>query len=72
MNDSVQAHLHGGPLDGTVRPAPVETDGRPAELIEFDHRGDGGIWYVEYRRVRDSDQGWHFEATGNEERADEE
>jgi hypothetical protein len=70
--DTTKVHLHGGPLDGAVRPAPADPDGTPAERAQFEHQVDGAVWYVEYRRARHTENGWHFEATGNEERADEE
>ncbi|HEX5595727.1 MAG TPA: hypothetical protein VFX61_06875 [Micromonosporaceae bacterium] len=70
--DKVSVHLHGGPLDGTVRPAPVGPDGMPPELTEFDHDAEGGRWYLEYRRDRQGADGWHFQATGIEQKADEE
>ncbi|MFS8477973.1 MAG: hypothetical protein FWJ93_03205 [Micromonosporaceae bacterium] len=68
---STNVHLHGGPLDGTVRPVPVGPDGQPAERIEIDHHSDGR-WYIEYERARHGEDGWHFQATGIEQRADEE
>ena len=70
--DNVRVRLHGGPLDGTVQLAPAGPDGQPAERAEFDHNAGGGLWYIEYQRVRQGEDGWHFEATGNEQRADEE
>ncbi|HEX3732846.1 MAG TPA: hypothetical protein VHU91_08005 [Mycobacteriales bacterium] len=44
----------------------------PPEVMEFDHEADGGTWYAEYRRMGQDDAGWHYGATGNAERADEE
>lgn len=69
---TASVRLHGGPLDGMVRPAPTGPDGQPVERAEFDHRAEGGLWYVEYERARQGADGWHFEATGNQQRADEE
>ncbi|MER6590673.1 hypothetical protein ABT214_02125 [Micromonospora purpureochromogenes] len=62
------AHLHGGPLDGVDRQLAGATD----ELVEFTHESRDGTWYVEYRRVRRDDDGWHYEATGGMEKQDEE
>ncbi|HEX6969307.1 MAG TPA: hypothetical protein VF174_10925 [Micromonosporaceae bacterium] len=71
--ETTQVRLHGGPLDGSVRTAPVGPDGRPAERAEFDHEPTGdGLWYVEYQRERLDDDGWHYQATGIQQRADEE
>ena len=56
---STNVHLHGGPLDGTVRPVPVGPDGQPAERIEIDHHSDGR-WYIEYERARHGEDGWRF------------
>jgi hypothetical protein len=67
MNGSV-AHLHGGPLDGTDR----DLSGGPDERVEFTHEARDGTWYVEYRRVRPADDGWHYEATGEMDKQDEE
>jgi hypothetical protein len=39
--------------------------------MDFDCRVSG-MWYVQYLRERQDEEGWHFRATGNEERADEE
>ncbi|WP_109964443.1 hypothetical protein [Micromonospora globispora] len=61
------AHLHGGPLDGTTREL-----GSPDEVVEFTHQGRDGTWYVEYRRDRRADDGWHYEATGGMDKQDEE
>ena len=66
MNTSL-AHLHGGPLDGMTRQL-----GSPEDLVEFTHEAGEGTWYVEYRRVRRADDGWHYEATGGMEKQDEE
>ncbi|MBM0226403.1 MULTISPECIES: hypothetical protein [Micromonospora] len=62
------AHLHGGPLDGVDRPIA----GSPDELVEFTHETPDGTWYVEYRRARRADDGWHYEATGGMDKQDEE
>jgi hypothetical protein len=62
------AHLHGGPLDGTVR----ELSDNPDEFVEFTHENRDGTWYVEYRRSRPADDGWHYEATGGMDKQDEE
>mgnify|MGYP001462353353 CR=1 FL=1 len=70
--NTATVHLHGGPLDGAVRVVPTGSDGQPAELADFDHETQDGLWYVQYRRARHDNKGWHFEATGNEKRADEE
>lgn len=70
--DTATVRLHGGPLDGTIRQAPIGPDGQPVERTEFDHTTDGGQWYVEYQRTRKDADGWHFAATGVEQRADEE
>ena len=66
MTGSV-AHLHGGPLDGTTREL-----GNPDEVVEFTHQSRDGTWYVEYRRDRRTDDGWHYEATGGMDKQDEE
>ncbi|MGC1214616.1 MAG: hypothetical protein WA890_25580 [Micromonospora sp.] len=66
MNGTV-VHLHGGPLDGTTQ----QLD-RPDELVEFTHSAPDGTWYVEYRRERRTDDGWHYGATGGMEKQDEE
>jgi hypothetical protein len=68
----IDVRLHGGPLDAATRLVPAGTDGQPVERIEFEEQRTDGLWYVEYRRAGEADDGWHFEATGNEERADEE
>lgn len=68
---SVSVHLHGGPLDGAVRQAKANEDGAPSDRIEFEYT-DGGTWYAEYRRDRQDQEGWHFQATGNQQRGDEE
>lgn len=70
--DTIQVHLHGGPIDGAVLPAPVGPDGLPAERAQFEYEVGEGLWYVEYRRDSQREDGWHFRATGNDERADEE
>ncbi|BCB76561.1 hypothetical protein GCM10022251_22580 [Phytohabitans flavus] len=70
--NTTSVYLHGGRLDGTSRNAPLGPDGQPNERIEFAQQTHDGLWYVEYKRDRQSDTGWHFRATGNEERADEE
>lgn len=70
--ERTDVHLHGGPLDGTVRSVAVGPDGQPAEKVEFDHDSDQGLWYIEYERTRHGEDGWHFQATGIEQRADEE
>lgn len=72
--DRVRVHMHGGPLDGSMRPAPVGPDGIPAERNEFEYESEseGGLWYVEYRRDRHGEDGWHYVPTGIEQRADEE
>jgi hypothetical protein len=69
MNTTAQ--LHGGPLDGTVRTLPSEPNGEPAEITEFDYDASDATWYVEYRRTHRDESGWHYEATGNQERPDE-
>ncbi|GAA4572555.1 hypothetical protein GCM10023176_35710 [Micromonospora coerulea] len=66
MNSSL-AHLHGGPLDGTDQQL-----GSPDELVEFTHETPDGTWYVEYRRDRRTDDGWHYQATGGMDKQDEE
>jgi hypothetical protein len=68
---SVSVRLHGGPLDGAVRDATADEKGVPSERVDFDVV-EGGTWYAEYRRDREDREGWHFQATGNQERADEE
>jgi hypothetical protein len=68
---NVSVHLHGGPLDGAVRQTAANEDGVPSERIDFDF-DDDGTWYAEYRRDRQDQDGWHFQATGNQERGDEE
>jgi hypothetical protein len=68
---TTSVYLHGGRLDGSSRSAPVGPDGKPKERIEFEHNSGDGLWYVEYQRDQHSDAGWHFKATGIEERADE-
>jgi hypothetical protein len=68
---SVSVRLHGGPLDGEVRQATASEEGTPPDRMEFDYR-EGGTWYVEYGRDRQDQDGWHFLATGNRQRADEE
>jgi hypothetical protein len=71
--ESTRVRLHGGPLDGSVRSTPLGPDGQPAERAEFDHDSAGdGLWYVEYQRERLDKDGWHYRATGIEQRADEE
>ena len=70
--NGVDVYLQDGPLRGAVRTAPVGPDGKPAERFEFDHRADGGLFYVEYQRVEQGEDGWHYRATGIEQRADEE
>lgn len=65
-------HLHGGPLDGAVRPTPEQRDGAPPEFMDFEIDSGSGLWYAQYRRGRHAGDGWHFEATGVEKRADEE
>jgi hypothetical protein len=67
---SVNVHLHGGPLDGAVRQVTANDKGVPSERMEFDFV-EGGKWYAEYRRDKQDQEGWHFQATGNQERADE-
>lgn len=66
MTTSV-AHLHGGPLDGTTEQLDSADD-----VVEFTHTARDGTWYVEYRRDRQGDDGWHYEATGGMEKQDEE
>ncbi|MEH0934791.1 hypothetical protein [Micromonospora psammae] len=66
--DRLVAHLHGGPLDGVDRQLGGATD----ELVEFTHETRDGTWYVEYRRARPADDGWHYEATGGMDKQDEE
>jgi len=68
----ISVHLHGGPLDGAVQPVPADQDGRPREYIDLEYGSGGAIWYVQYRRDRERDDGWHFRATGVQKRADEE
>jgi hypothetical protein len=70
--NTTSVHLHGGRLDGTSRTAALGSDGQPEERIEFEHESHDGVWYVEYQRGQQDDGGWHFNATGIEERADEE
>jgi hypothetical protein len=68
---SVSVRLHGGPLDGAIRQATADEDGMPSEQVEFEY-ADSGTWYAEYRRDRRDQEGWHFQATGNQQRGDEE
>jgi hypothetical protein len=71
MGTIVMMHLHGGALDGRTALAETADDGMPPDFVELEHE-DEGVWYIEYRRDRQAEDGWHFTATGNEERADEE
>ncbi|HLU45483.1 MAG TPA: hypothetical protein VKZ67_10780 [Natronosporangium sp.] len=68
---TITVHLHGGPLDGTTQPAPVGEDGNPPEWTDFDFEW-AGDWYAQYRRAHRGEDGWHFQATGIEKKADEE
>lgn len=70
MVTTTKIRLHGGRLNGAERATPIDADGLPAEFLEFEY-DDNGIWYVEYRRDQQASDCWHFNATGIEERADE-
>jgi hypothetical protein len=69
---TTSAYLHGGRLDGMVRETQTGPDGQPGYRVEFELEAEGGLWYIEYQREQADRNGWHFQATGNEERADEE
>jgi hypothetical protein len=69
--ETISVHLHGGPLDGSTRTAPVEADGAPPEWTDFEYEREG-VWYAQYRREHQGDDGWHFRSTGIEKKADEE
>ncbi len=67
----VSVHLHGGPLDGAIQPVPADQDGLPRQFVDVEYGSGGALWYVQYQRERRSDDGWHYRATGVQERADE-
>lgn len=69
---AISVHLHGGPLDGAVEPVPTGSDGQPRQVVDVEYGSGGATWYVQYRRERRTEDGWHYRATGIQDRADEE
>ena len=67
----ISVHLHGGPLDGAVEPVPADQDGQPRQLVDVEYGGGGATWCAQYRREHRGVDGWHYRATGVQERADE-